>query len=307
VRSIVVTGATGFLGSHLVSYLSKCDYDVYAVITPQSKRKSILIENDKIHVSEGSLLDFNDLLISLPKEPDAFFHLGWAGVSPEQRNNFDLQMQNVSLAQGAVRLASALKAKKFIIPGSTLEYAYYGKPINENANPSPLNAYGEAKLAAQQACRQLCRELDIPFVYAVISGIYSEDRTDNNVIYYTIRTLLKGEKPELTKLEQLWDYIHIDDVVYALRLIAEKGKPGAFYAVGHGDNQPLWKYILTIRDLIDPELPLGIGMVPYMNGKVPSSCVDLEPLIRDTGFVPQVSFEDGISRVIEAVKNKIAE
>lgn len=303
-RTIVVTGATGFLGSHLVRYLSQYDYEIYAVVNPDSSRKTILSAIDRVHIAEGSLRDTDKLSVLLPQNPDAFIHLAWAGVSPEQRSDAEMQLSNVPLSRNAVLLAADLHANKFIFPGSTLEYAYYGKPLNEKAVPSPLNPYGEAKLEAKKTCSKLCGELGISFIYPVISGIYSEDRTDNNVIFYTIRTLLNGERPELTKLEQLWDYVHVDDVVYALRLIVEKGRPGAFYAVGHGDNQPLWKYIFTIRDLIDPDLPLGIGAIPYPNGKIPCSCVDLEPLFQDTGYVPQVSFEEGITRVIEAVRSR---
>ena len=173
--------------------------------------------------------------------------------------------------------------------------------------PSPQNAYGAAKVAARFLCESLCKELKIPYIYAVATGIYASDRRDDNVIYYTISKLLKREKPSLTKLEQLWDYVHIDDAVEALYLISTKGKDGAFYSIGHGDNWALANYIYKIRDIIDPSLPLGIGEVPYKgrSGVLPCSCVDLTDLCHDTGFVPRVSFEEGITRVIEAVKNQL--
>ena len=108
-------------------------------------------------------------------------------------------MQNVELSVNTVKLASAIKAQKFVFPGSTMEYVYYGKPLDQNAVPSPLNAYGVAKISARYACSVLCREMDLSFVYVVISSIYSEDRNDNNVIYYTISRLLRREKPSLTR------------------------------------------------------------------------------------------------------------
>lgn len=60
----------------------------------------------------------------------------------------------------------------------------------------------------------------------VITGIYAADRRDNNIIFYVIDKLLRKEKPLMTKLEQLWDYINIRDVVEALTLIGEKGQGG---------------------------------------------------------------------------------
>ena len=305
-ESVIITGCDGFIGSHLSKYLVTQGYDVYAIIVKNSSLKSRLLGYKNIHIIEADLASYNDIIQDLPVNSNAFLHFAWAGVTPDQRNDFIFQMQNIWLSTNAVRLAAAVKAQKFIFPGSTMEYIYYGKPIDKNAIPSPPNAYGVAKISARYACSILCEDFGIPFIYSVISGIYSEDRNDNNVIYYTIDKLLNKEKPSLTKLEQLWDYVHIDDVVRAFQLIIEQGKPNAFYSIGHGDNWPLANYIYKIRDIIDSNLPLGIGEVPYTSDKLPCSCVNLQPIYRDTGFVPEISFDVGISRVIKEVKTRKA-
>ena len=303
-QTVVMTGGDGFIGTHLAKHLVSQGYEVYALVIENSPTKNRIEGVKGIHVVEGDLLSYESLTDRLPEKPDAFIHFAWAGVSPGQRDDYVLQMQNINLSMASVRLAASLHAGKFVFPGSTMEYVYYGKPINSNAIPSPQNAYGVAKIACKYMCSLMCRELGVPFIYAVISGIYSENRKDDNVIYYTISKLLKGEHPSYTKLEQLWDYVHIDDVVYAFQLIIERGKADAFYTIGHGDNWPLSKYIYLIKDIIDPDAQLGIGEKPYPNGEMPSSCVDLHALHKDTGFQPQVSFEDGISRVIEAVQKE---
>lgn len=304
-KSIVISGGDGFIGSHLSQHLSTYGYDIYAIVFPGSECKERLKNMPNVHMVEGEMQDYRKLACSLPEKPLAFFHFAWAGVTPDLRNDFDYQMHNIELSTNAVRLASEIKAQKFIFPGSTMEYLYYGKPIDKDAIPSPSNAYAVAKISARYACSVLCKELRMSFVYTVISGIYSEDRNDNNVIYYTIDELLNNRKPSLTKLEQLWDYVHIDDVVRGLRLIAEKGKADAFYALGHGDNWPLSKYIYIIRDTINPDLPLGIGDIPYTNSDImPCSCVNLEPIFQDTGYIPRISFDEGIARAISEIRKR---
>lgn len=303
-KSAVITGGDGFMGTHLTKYLVENGYEVFAIVIPQSRTKDRLSGLSHVHVVEGEVNHFKDIVSVLPKRPEVFFHFAWAGVTPDQRSDFVYQMQNVELSTNAVRLAAEIKSKKFIFPGSTMEYVYYGKPLDKNAIPSPPNAYGVAKISARYACSILCKELEVPFIYTVISGIYSEDRNDNNVIYYTISKLLHGERASLTKLEQLWDYVHIDDVVYGLKLIAENGKADSFYALGHGDNWPLANYIYKIRDIIAPKAELGIGDVSYTSSEMPCSCVDLKTLHEDTGYVPKVSFDEGITRVIEEVKKR---
>lgn len=300
-RTVVLSGGDGFIGTHLSKYLASQGYEVYDIVVKSGAIRRELEGNEQIHIVEGNLNEYSEILQLLPHFPEAFFHFAWAGVTPDLRNDFALQMQNIQLTMDAVKLASELNAKKFVFPGSTMEYIYYGKPINKDAIPSPLNAYGVAKIAAKFTCSILCNELKLPFVYVVISSIYSENRKDNNVIYYTIDKLLKGEKPSLTKLEQLWDYVHIDDVVCGLQLLIKHGRSNSFYAIGHGDNWPLSNYIYKIRDVINPNLPLGIGEVPYSGEKLPCSCVDLLPIYKDTGYVPKISFEEGITRVIAEV------
>ena len=299
---IVITGADGFIGSHLVKAFAHSGDAVTAIIMEHSPIRHRIEGIENVTIVEGDLANWDTLAEQMPQAPMAFFHLAWAGVSPEGRNRVDIQLPNIELCLNAARLAHKIGAQRFILPGSTTEYPYCDGPINANAMPCPLNAYGAAKVSARYLCGSLCEELGLPYIYMVITGVYSADRVDNNVIYYTISSLLDGQRPAFTKLEQLWDYVHIDDVMLAMKRIAYKGKAGAFYVIGHGDNWPLANYIYAIRDAIDPNAPMGVGEVPYKGGKTPSSCVDLTSLREDTGFEPQIPFCEGILGVIDKVR-----
>jgi nucleoside-diphosphate-sugar epimerase len=131
------------------------------------------------------------------------------------------------------------------------------------------------------------------------SSIYGPGRDDNNALSYAIKTLLRGEKPSFTALEQIWDYIYIDDFIEALAAIGERGVAGAVYALGYGKAQPLRNYIFTVRDAINSELPLGLGDLPYKNGKPDNAEMDISLLTRDTGWTPLVDFETGVRKTIE--------
>lgn len=304
-EQVVITGGDGFIGSHLVKYFSAHGFQVYAITIPDSPTLDRIQGLDNVLIVQRDFYDTQALMAELPQEPKALIHLAWTGVSPESRNSLNCQKSNIDLALQAVRLAAVLHAERFVLPGSTMEYSYCGQIINEKACPSPQNAYGAVKISTRYLCAAACEELGVPYIYTVISGIYAADRQDNNVIYYTISQLLNGRKPALTALEQLWDYVHIDDVSRAFYLIATKGMGGSFYAIGHGDNWPLSNYICQIRDIIDPMLPLGIGEIPYKGKCLPSACVDLTKLTLDTGFIPQIPFEIGIREVIKQMKEKL--
>lgn len=306
-KTVVINGADGFIGSHLTRHLVENGFVVYALILEKNDLTKQRLDGLKnVHILAGTMDTHLDQLSHLPQNPVAFFHLAWAGVSPEMRNDVEYQQQNITLSLRAVDLAARLKAERFILPGSTMEYAFSGKIINAHALPAPQNAYGAVKIACRYLCQCACEKSGMAFVYTVLSSIYSEDRKDSNVIYYTISSLLKHETPQFTALEQLWDYVHIDDVVEAFRRIALMGKHDAFYCIGHGDNQPLKHYIYQIRDLINPKAEMSIGAIPYQNAHVPCSCVDLSSLMTDTGFQPAIPFEVGIRRVIDQVKREYA-
>lgn len=306
-EKVIISGADGFIGYHFMKCLMRENVQVWAILHPKSQNKKKVYSLKEIHCIECEIHELKLYSEHFPKAADAFFHFAWQGVNSMERDDMELQLKNIDLCLDAIRFASAIGVHKFILPGSTSEYLYYGKPINESALPSPQNSYGSVKVAVRYLAEQFAKQCKINFIYVVITGIYAADRKDNNVIFYVIDKLLHQEKPSVTKLEQLWDYVNIQDVVEALTLIGDKGQAGAFYTIGHGDNQPLYQYIEEIHQYIDPTLSIGIGEVPYANDRLPSSCVDLTRLYEDTGFVPKVSFESGIKKVIDRMKKEITD
>lgn len=297
-KSAIVTGANGFIGINLIKRLLKENIHIYALVLENENLKQELLDCNEISVIRCNLENPDVSGIEIPDNIDVFYHFAWIGVRPEDRKNFYTQYKNIQMTMNCLYLAKLHKVHRFIMPGSTNEYLYSNAEINSKCIPSPCDDYGSTKVALRYLAKQYASDNGIEFIYTVISGIYSEQRRDNNVISYTIDKLLKKERPSLTKLEQKWDYVHIDDAVEALYLIGEKGKDGKLYAIGHGDNQPLSEYIKTISKKIDSTIPLGIGDVPYSSTELPMSCVDLTDLREDTGFETKISFEEGVSRMI---------
>ena len=137
-------------------------------------------------------------------------------------------------------------------------------------------------------------------------GVYGPGDAESTMVISTIRKLLSKEKPTLTKGGQEWDFLFSEDCAKALFLIGEKGKDGAVYCIGSGKTYPLRYYFEQIRDAIDPALPLGIGEIPYRDQQVMYLCADITSLNKDTGFEPQISFQEGIRRTVEWCRNNAA-
>lgn len=302
-RKVLITGADGFLGKNVAANLLKRDVEVYAVVHPGNKVDFFDGEGSgSLHIYRIDLNDILDYIMDFPSDIDVMYHFAWNGVRRELRNDVSVQMGNIGISLACLKFAAEIGVKKVIFPGSTNEYLYYGKPIGQDAVPSPSDTYGAVKVALRYLCQDIAEKNQMEFVYTIIAGTYAADRKGDNVIYYTIEKLLRREKPSLTKLEQLWDYVYIDDVVDALIAVGERGRGGGVYAIGHGDNWPLENYIRIIHQKIDPALPIGIGEVPYAGTRLPCSCINLTSLTADTGFIPKVDFETGITKVIDKIR-----
>lgn len=301
-KRAVITGAGGFIGKNLIERLLRENIQVYGID----------IEAVQERIPTGSnitplSMDITDkrALANILKtaKPDVFYHLAWQGVSTDVKNEISIQLANISLAIAALEACAEAGCGHIIIPGSASEYAYCGQTIDGKNVLSPGDAYAASKAAAQILCQWYARQHELNLNWLLIGSIYGPGRNDSNILTYTIRALLHGEEPKYSKLEQLWDYIYIDDLIEALYLVGLYGKPNKVYPVGSGKARPLAEYIEQIRAVIAPGAPLEIGVLPYKFGNRPdNSVLDIRSLREDTGFTPKISFGEGIRRTIRYFK-----
>lgn len=300
-KKAIVTGANGFIGTKLVTALCSENYYVYAVIKDRNEDISYLPKCENVQIVYCELDDILELknLIASDTPIDIFYHLAWVGVSTSYKNDFDAQYSNIAHAYHAICAAESLKCRKFVSTGSLSECAYANEAVDGSEKPSPSDFYSCAKISARYFCMHYAENHNIEINWCLITSLYGPGRLDNNILTYTIRSLLNGEEPEYTKLEQRWDYTYIDDLIHALILVGEKGKNKEIYAIGSGENRQLKEYVETIFRILRPGKELIVGQKPYKTTEIDNSIVDITKLTKDTGYRANVSFEDGIQRMIE--------
>lgn len=301
-KRIVITGPTGAIGIALINECIAQGIEVYALCRKNSKRINRIPQNDLVHIVECDLADMKNFSATDILPCDVFYHFGWAATIGDGRNDMPLQLKNVEYTLDAVELAEILGCKAFIGAGSQAEYGRFEGKLNASVPTFPENGYGMAKLCAGQMSRVECQKRNIRHVWTRILSVYGPYDGELTMITGTIRKLLNGEIPKLTKGEQQWDYLYSQDAAKALLLLGDNGVDGKIYCVGSGKAQPLLKYIETMRDAINPEAKLGVGEVPYGPKQVMYLCADIDELKKDTGFEPQISFEDGIRKTIDWIK-----
>lgn len=299
-KKIILTGATGAIGIAVIKYCRELQWDVCAVIRPGSVRNRNIIQKYNAEIIECDLSCMDELCrYEQCKNADYFIHLGWSGTFGESRNDDAMQQKNVKYALEACETADKLGCKAFLFAGSQAEFGRVEGELNGNILPHPENAYGRAKLEAGMQTRELCKQNGMRHIYVRILSVYGPGDGEFTMVTSTIRKLREGISPQFTPGEQLWDYLYSDDAAKALVLACEKGKSDKIYCLGSSVARPLKEYIQIMGYKINPEIELQIGALPYGDKQVMHLCADITDLKKDIGFVPEISFEEGIQRMIE--------
>lgn len=301
-KRAVITSATGAIGIALIKELFKNNIEVLALCRKGSPRNSNIPNHQLVHIDYCNLED----IVNYNNENglyDVFFHMAWVGTIGAARNDMYLQNLNVKYALDAVRLAKRLGCRRFIGIGSQAEYGVQNKILTPNTPTFPLTGYGIGKLTAGLMTRQLSKQLKLEHVWVRVLSVYGPCDWKNSLIMSTIRKLGNHETPSLTKGEQVWDYLYSGDAAEALRLVAEKGISEKIYVLGSGSAMPLFEYINTIKELIDPNAYLAYGDIPYSKDQIMYLRADISELTKDTGWVSNTVFRDGIKEILKANNN----
>lgn len=303
-NTVVLTGATGILGTALIEKLLRENVEMYVICHPGSSRNKDIRQNEKIHLIDCDLSEISKIPALIGKNCDAFFHFACLGTgNPLNRMDMRLQVRNIQYALDAVDAAKNLGCKVFVGAGSQAEYGRIYGIIHPDSPTNPISGYGMAKLCTGEMTRAECKKYGIRHIWPRIVSVYGRHERGHSLISTVIDKLLAGEKPSLTKGEQIWDYLYAGDAADAFYRMAVAGKDGAIYVLGSGKTRTLREFMEAIRDAIDPTLPLGIGEVPYYPDQAMHLEADISNLHADTGWKPETPFEKGIRLVIEDKKH----
>ena len=302
-KRVIITGPTGVLGSALTKKMIQEGIETYVICHPGSKRTATILHHPLVHKIECDLSDIRALPDLIDSPCDVFFHFAWMGTL-DHNNRFDMYLQNTNVryALDAVEAAHELQCNVFIGAGSQAEYGKVTGVIHPDTEAHPVSGYGIAKLCAGQMTRITCQRYGIRHIWPRIVSVYGPHDGSQTLINWLIDHLQKREKPSLTAGEQIWDYLYSDDAADAFYQMALHGKAGSVYVLGSGQTKRLYEYMEIIRDIIDPQRPLGLGELPYYPDQAMHLEADIASLTEDTGWKPKTSFESGIAALLRTRK-----
>jgi nucleoside-diphosphate-sugar epimerase len=297
---VLVTGAGGFVGaSFLTALLRSGHHQVAILLRPETRLWRIEALLPKIEVLVADLGARRELAASLSQfQPDAIVHLAWDGVLGRDRNCI-AQWRNLPAASLLLESAAAAGAKHFIAMGSHAEYGPSPDRITEDDWPHPTTLYGAAKLATCILAEAMSQELGVRFAWLRLFSSYGPRDNPEWLVPHLIVQLLQRARPSVTKAEQLWDYLYVDNVADALLKVLDTPQATGVFNLGSGSALPLRRIIETVRDMVDPSLEVGFGEVPYRPDQVMHLEAAIGRLTAATGWRPVTSLEQGLATTLD--------
>ncbi len=304
-RKAIVTGANGFVGSAVCRDLCKRGIKVIAIVRNSKSDISRLQGLSNIEIKYCELSDIDTLDCQFDNSDfDCFYHFAWTGSAGAQRADYSVQLKNVEYTCNAVKTAKRLGCTRFIFAASIMEYEIQ-KLMSTDMNIGINTIYSSSKITAEYMSRAVANQEGIEYVGGIISNIFGPGETSPRLVNTTIKKLLLGEYCKFSPGEQLYDFIYVDDAARAFYELGENAKSNKSYYIGSGKVIPLKKYLMKIRDIVSPEVKIGIGDIPFNGISLSYTEFDINELEKDTGFICNVPFEEGIVKTCKWIREEM--
>lgn len=297
--TILLTGASGFIGTHVRKALYEAGYHVVSLmrtpgVNPYPGEQFLSGTLAKADALEQSL---SGMTI------DACVHLAWEGI-PDYSSEYS--MKNLEYGFQVLRLCKHLGIGKLVVSGSCWEYAEPSGMVSENAPLSYENAFKTAKNALHSMTEVFCRENGIACRWLRFFYVYGEGQRSGSLIPYLVRELRNGAQPVLGGAFNQNDFIHVSDVAQAVcRSLKsmEMGPSCETYNIGFGQAVRVLDVLASAARILQTDVDLTLYEPP--TSQPAAFWADIRAAEKQLRWKPCVSLEEGLERYIKYASTEI--
>jgi len=306
-RPVLVTGASGFIGSHLVRRLVALGADVHAVARPGGHSRRFDDVRHSITEHAGDICDFESIARCYRgARPAVVFHLAadttvrrfdddWGAVERSLAVNLH---GTLNVLRGSLESDSQVAA--FVRVGGLEEYGAGETPYDESQREQPISPYSASQVSATHYCQVLQPRASTMIVTLRPALVYGPDQSSDFFIPSLIASCLSGAEYEMTEGTQGRDLLYVDDLVDALLLAATRpGLRGAVINVGHGEEHRIVDVAREIARLAGTESLLRIGVKPSRAGDLEHLAGRSDRAEALLGWRPRVGLHEGLRRTVD--------
>lgn len=290
---ILVTGATGFVGKHLIQKLR--DFDVRFVVrninTEYSKDRQIVYNDEKLDVFQKDVKSYN---------PKIVIHLASYLTSSDDISSIkNIVDSNILFTSILLESLKSTDLELFINTGTFAEYYY------NDGKENPAYFYSASKIAIKPIIKYFKNIQGFKTINIIPYTIYGGKSKSKKVIDYILDSLDSKLYLEMTNGEQILDFIHIEDVtdfyvhcVNNINLLKDEED----YHLGTGKGTSIKGLSNIIEDLTNKKANINWGSKEYRTLDIMRAIAPIYKLEKELNWKPKVSIEDGIKKILEEEK-----
>jgi UDP-glucose 4-epimerase len=307
---VLVTGAAGFIGSHLARRLVADGADVHAVTGTVSALYPVRLVDLRagITLHQANLTDRSALDVVVARaRPQVVFHLGaYTHVYRSWDRVGECIQTNV---QGTVNLLQALAGpgyQRFVNVGTSEIYGGVAVPFREDGEVQPLSPYAVTKAAAERCCAIFQRRHGWPIVMVRPFNAFGPQQTPDRVIPEIVCRALRGQELLMTRGQQTREFNFVEDIADGLvRAGLADGVDGEIVNLGCGEEIAIADLAVTVLGLLgDPIVP-RLGALPDRDNEIWRMCCDNGKARSLLGWSPAHDLRAGLERTIEWYRAEI--
>jgi len=287
----LITGANGFIGSHLCQRLGADGAEVHAVYRSNRPRQEGQARWWQADLSDEASVRrlFREV------RPEVIFHLAsHVKGAPDLQHVLPTFQSNLQSTVNLLAVAAETGCRRMVLTGSLAE------PDAHNGELFPTAPYAAAKWASSGYARMFHALYQFPVVIARVFMVYGPAQVDlTKLIPYATLSLLRGETPKITSGDRLVDWIYVSDVVDGFIALAKApGVDGATIELGSGTLVSIREIVQQLASVVDPRARVEFGALPDRPLEPTRIAKTAETFAR-MGWKPQVPLLEGLKRTVE--------
>jgi len=294
-KVVLVTGASGFIGSNTIKILVEMGYEVHAISSRDISGKNNI---PGVFWSKVNLFNFYDVASYLERiKPTHLLHFAWYsehGMFWDSVENYGWMYATNNLVQSFIHYGG----RRFVISGSCAEYDWNQSKYIENESPiSPNTLYGQIKNLTRITVENIAKENNISYGWGRIFYLYGSGESAGRLVPVAIDCFLRGKRFKCTDGKQLRDYMHVHDVARAFCFFLD-GEVNGVVNIASGKSVEISEIIDMVAGHLGARELVDFGALKTRKSDPNEICADITRLKKEVRFEERWTLKEGLLNTV---------